>query len=203
MKLRWTAVLLLTAAACAPGERPPAASELRGWIVDPPIEKADFALESMHGGTFNFREATDGFLTLLFFGYTHCPDICPLHMANIGSVLKKVPPDVANRVKVVFVSTDPERDTAERLRSWLANFHPRFIGVRGPIEDVNAVQAAFGLGASFREDLPDGGYGVAHAAQVIAFTSDNRAHVMYAFGTRQEDWGHDLPMLVKGPPAGG
>ena len=176
---------------------------MRGWMLSDPLPKVDFTLESMRGDSFDFLVETEGFVTLLFFGYTYCPDICPLHMANIGAVLKKLQPDVANKVKVVFVTTDPERDTPERLQTWLANFDPKFVGLRGTLEEVNAIQASIGLGASYREELPDGEYGVAHAAQVLAYTTDNQAHVMYAFGTRQEDWAHDLPVLVtRGAPKG-
>ncbi len=193
------------ASGCAlEGRRALKPSELRGWILSEPLPKVDFTLESMEGGDYTFLEETEGFVTLLFFGYTYCPDICPLHMANISAVLKKLSPRVANQIKVVFVTTDPERDTPERMREWLANFDTQFVGLRGTLEEVNAIQAAIGLGPAHREEMPSGdGYGVAHAAQVLAYTTDNQVHVMYAFGTRQEDWAHDLPILVtKGPPSG-
>jgi protein SCO1/2 len=196
-----SACVLLSAGCAIEGRRSLRPSELRGWIVGEPFPKVDFTLESMRGGDYAFLEETEGFVTLLFFGYTYCPDICPIHMANISAVLKKLTSDVADQVKVVFVTTDPERDTPERLREWLGHFDRKFVGLRGTLEEVNAIQASIGLGASFREELPSGEYGVAHAAQVLAYTTDNLAHVMYAFGTRQEDWAHDLPLLVKnGPP---
>ena len=184
------------------GRRDWSAGELRGWSFAEPLPKVGFTLESMTGGPFEFHTETEGFVTLLFFGYTYCPDVCPLHMANISAVLKKLPPDVANRIKVVFVTTDPERDTPERLREWLGAFDPKFIGLLGTLDEVNAVQASIGLAAARREELPTGGYGIAHSAQVLAYTTDNKAHMMYAFGTRQEDWAHDLPILVNdGPPS--
>jgi protein SCO1/2 len=199
----WVILAGLLAVGCAvEGRKSLEPGELRGWIVSEPLPKVDFTLESMRGGEFEFLKETEGFVTLLFFGYTYCPDICPLHMANISAVLKRLPPEVANAVKVVFVTTDPERDTPERLREWLGHFDPRFIGLRGPLDQVNAIEQSIGLAPSVREELPSGGYGIGHAAQVVAYTTDNKAHVMYAFGTRQEDWAHDLPLLVKnGPPA--
>lgn len=162
-----------------------------------PLPKVDFTLTSMDGTSYDFLEETDGFVTLLFFGYTYCPDVCPIHMSSISAVLKKMKPAEAERIKVVFVTTDPERDTPERLREWLGNFDRRFVGLTGPLEEVNAIQQSIGLGASFREDLPDGGYGMAHAAQVLAYTTDNAARVTYPFGIRQADWAHDLPLLVR------
>ena len=71
---------------------------MRGWMLSDPLPKVDFTLESMRGDSFDFLVETEGFVTLLFFGYTYCPDICPLHMANIGAVLKKLQPEVANKV---------------------------------------------------------------------------------------------------------
>jgi protein SCO1/2 len=73
--------------------------------------KPDFTLNDTASEPFDFRTETEGFVTLLFFGYTYCPDVCPIHMANIGAVLATLPPGIANQVKVVMVSTDPNRDT--------------------------------------------------------------------------------------------
>jgi protein SCO1/2 len=162
-----------------------------------PQEKADFALLDTEGAPFNFREETDGYVTLLFFGYTYCPDVCPIHMANIGAVLDDFPFEVRRQVKVVFVTTDPERDTPERLRLWLDNFDPSFIGLRGSREEVNEIQVALGLPASTIEETDEGGYGIGHSARVLAFTKDNLAHLAYPFGTRQSDWASDLPKLVE------
>jgi len=170
---------------------------LHGRILSEPVAKADFTLMATDGTPFAFAEATEGYVTLLFFGYTSCPDVCPLHMANIGAVLKKLSPTVARRIKVVFVTTDPDRDTPEHLRAWLDNFDHDFIGLTGELPQVNDIQRLFHLGAAYREELPDGGYGVAHSALVLAFTTDNVAHVGYPFGTRQTDWAHDLPLLVE------
>lgn len=186
----------LVAAGCGVPRSPERTDDLRGWVLEEPVPKVDFTLKRTDGTMFSFRRDTEGMLTLLFFGYTHCPDVCPLHLANIGAVIKKLPPATANRIKVVFVTTDPDRDTPEQLRAWLDNFDRDFIGLVGPIDEVNRIQASFGLGAAEKEELPGGGYAVAHASQVLAFTPDNYAHVAYPFGIRQVDWAHDLPRLV-------
>lgn len=193
------ATALLVWAACTAGGRGPQPGELRGTVLGEPWEKPGFTLTSTAGEAFDFRHETDGYVTLLFFGYTHCPDVCPVHMANIGTVLGRLPPDVASRIKVVFVTTDPARDTPQRLRAWLNGFDPRFVGLLGPLDTVNAIQRRLGLAPAVRQDASDGGsdYAVGHAAQVIAFTTDDRARVVYPFGTRQADWAHDLPILVR------
>jgi protein SCO1/2 len=118
-------------------------------------------------------------------------------MANIAAVLRRLPYSVASKVKVVFVTTDPARDSLPRLREWLGNFDPHFVGLRGPVDEVNRIQIALALPpAAAGPAQANGDYEVGHAAQVIAFTPDDSAHVLYPFGTRQEDWAHDLPKLV-------
>ena len=175
--------------------RSPRPDELRGTVMAPPIPKADFTLETTAGEPFQFVRDTEGSVTLLFFGYTYCPDICPVHMANIAAVLKKLPPQTANRVTVVMVSVDPDRDTPERLRSWLDNFDRSFIGLIGSMDNVNDVALRFSLPPAIKQgEGPN--YLMGHAAYVLAFTTDNQAHVIYPSGTRQHDWAHDLPLLV-------
>ena len=202
--MRHTCSLLLAAtfasgalAACTPTP-PQVTGRYNGIELKPAKPKQDFTLTDTEGRPFAFRDATDGQVTLLFFGYTACPDVCPVHMANIAAVLERLTPGERAQVKVVFVSTDPERDTPERLHSWLAHFDSAFVGVRGPIGDVNRIEQEFGLAASFTdaESPVDTTYGVGHAGQVLAFTPDDSLRVMYPFGTRQQDWAKDLPRLI-------
>ena len=197
---------LALGSACAPTGQSEDGSAYRGRILPEPRAKIDFTLTDTNGSPLNFREETDGYVTLLFFGYTNCPDVCPVHMANLGAVLGDFPYELRRQFKVVFVTTDPERDTAERLREWLDEFDHDFIGLRGTVEEINEIETAIGLPASVRPEDQGDDYEIGHAASVIAFTKDNLAHVMYPFGTRQEDWAHDLPRLVRGgfsPSPGG
>ncbi len=192
-----TAVLgLLLLAGCGPSGSPAGSTGYRGWVLPEPQEKVAFTLADTDGQPFDFAAETDGLVTLLFFGYTHCPDVCPIHMANIGAVLKDFPYQLQQQFKVVFVTTDPERDTAERLRSWLNQFDPAFVGLRGTQEEVNQIQIAYGLPAAIKQETEGGGYLIGHSARVLVFTRDNRAHIAYPFGTRQADWAHDLPKLA-------
>ena len=186
------AALLLTA--CT-GDAPPRPDEWRGSVLREPLPKADFTLTTTEGEPFDFRAETDGHVTLLFFGYTYCPDICPVHMANIAAVLHKLPPQTASRIEVVMVSVDPERDTPERFRSWLDNFDRSFIGLTGTADELAAIQRAFYLPVAVKQGEGPG-YSVGHSASVLAFTTDNLAHVRYPSGIRQADWAHDLPLLV-------
>lgn len=189
-------------AGCQPRDRgtPADATAMRGGRVSPPFEKPAFTLTATDGTPFAFREETDGYLTLLFFGYTHCPDICPVHMANIAAVLRDLPPSERQRIKVVFVTTDPARDSLARIRSWLDNFDREFIGLTGDAEEIARAQASMAVRPAERgEAQEDGSYLVGHAASVFAFTPrDDRGHFLYPFGIRQADWAHDLPKLLEG-----
>lgn len=189
-------VLLPATLACL-GDPPPDPGEIRGATYVEPLAKPDFVLTATDGSDFDFRTETDGFVTLLFFGYTHCPDVCPVHMANIASVLDELAPRVANRVKVVMVTTDPARDSLPRLREWLDNFDTGFVGLTGDTATVNRIQRELRMPPAFAQETGDGSYAVAHSAAVVAFTEDNRAHVRYPFGIRQADWAHDIPLLVE------
>ena len=196
-----TVLTVSTAAACGSDAADRARADddgLRGAVVTEPFEKPDFTLTDTDGEQFAFRAETNGFLTLLFFGYTYCPDICPVHMANLGAVIGQMPPTTAQRIKVVFVTTDPARDTPDRLRTWLDNFHEDFIGLGGPLDLVNEIQRSMGLPpAQIGEPDSTGFYPVGHAAAVVAFTPDNLGRVFYPFGIRQADWAHDLPLLLE------
>ena len=184
---------------------PPAVlrNRLRGVMLGTPQAKPDIRLTTVDGAPFSLRDDTRGYLTLLFFGYTHCPDVCPVHVANISKVMKTLPDEISSRIRFVFVTTDPERDTPERLKGWLSGFHPAFIGVTGTPEQIKQAQIAAGLlpaGKEVVDSTAPEAYLVSHAAQVIAFTSDDLAHIVYPFGIRQQDWANDLPILVGGWP---
>ncbi len=170
---------------------------VRGAVVDPPVPRPNVTMTSTAGAPFDFGRATRGRVTLVTFGYTHCPDVCPVHMANIAGALKQLPPDERDRIMVVFVTTDPERDSLPQLRQWLGSFNPAFIGLRGSDDQLAAMERAFGIPPAQREDLAGAGYGVSHSAQVFAFTPDDSAHVIYLPGTTSADYAHDLPRLLR------
>ncbi len=179
---------------------PGPAPTFEGRVLAEPIPRPDFTLLDASGRPYDFLEETRGRVALLFFGYTHCPDVCPIHMGNIAAVLDDLGTERRRRVEVVFVTTDPDRDTPERIRSWLHRFGPGFVGLRGSRAEVDLIQRSLGLPPSV-VDAPTGDssdYAVGHAAQVLAFSPDGPARVVYPFGSRQEDWARDLPLLIAG-----
>jgi protein SCO1 len=169
---------------------------LRGGLVTPPLPKPSFTLSNTSGRPFDFAEKTKGYVTLLFFGYTFCPDQCPMHLANLGAALKRLPAGVADQVKLVFVTTDPVRDTPQVLRRWLDLFDRRFIGLTGSEAAIETVQRIAGVPVARKTGPAEGNYGVAHANFVLAYSRDNLAHVIYPGGVSKDDWVHDLPILT-------
>ena len=175
----------------------PSGSVYRGGMVTPPLPKPTFILTDTASAPFDFWQKTRGRVTLLFFGYTRCPDVCPLQMASIASGLKQLPADVVDQIEVVFVTTDPKRDTPAALRKWLDHFDKRFIGLTGSDSEIEAAQHAAALPPARHAPLGDRDYQVAHASFVIAYTKDDFGHVVYPGGVTQEDWVRDLPRLVR------
>lgn len=168
----------------------------RGGLVTPPLSKPGFVLTDTSGAAFDFRQRTEGYVTLLFFGYTYCPDQCPMHMANLSAALKKLPAGVADQVKLVFVTTDPARDSPAVIRRWLDLFDRHFIGLTGTERAIEAVEGAAGVPLAAKTGLSNGNYGVSHANFVLAYSKDNLAHVIYPGGVSKDDWVHDLPLLI-------
>ena len=170
----------------------------RGGLVTPPLPKPRFVLTDTSGAPFDFWNRTQGSMTLLFFGYTNCPSECPMHMASIGTALKQVPSDVADQVKLVFVTTDPARDTPVVLRRWLDGFDRRFVGLTGTEAALEAAQRATGVSIARKVAPVNGSYSVAHANFVVAYSKDNLAHLIYPGGVSKDDWIHDLPLMIQG-----
>jgi protein SCO1/2 len=157
-----------------PAKKAEAAAGYRGGLVSPPLPKPRFTLTDTSGASFDFHARTEGSVTLLFFGYSHCPDMCPLQMQMMAQALKKISPDAADQFKVVFVTTDPERDTPQVLRTWLDHFDKRFIGLTGSSAAIDSAQIAANLSPAKKSAVrPDGAYEVGHAAFVFVYTRDD------------------------------
>jgi protein SCO1/2 len=195
--LRVLAVLLGDHASVALGQEHAdrGAATYRGGLVTPPLPKPRFVLTDTSGAPFDFWQKTQGSVTLLFFRYTYCPDQCPMHMANLAAALKKMPAGMSDQVKLVFVTTDPARDTPVVLRRWLDLFDRRFVGLTGTEAAIEAVQRAAGIAPAQKTGLANGNYAVAHANFVLAYSKDKLAHLIYPGAVSKDDWVHDLPLL--------
>lgn len=163
------------------------------------FDKPDLVLTDTTGKPFDLRKETAGRAVLLFFGYTHCPDVCPTTMGDIAVALKAQPKDVRQKTDVVFVSTDPERDTPKALGTWLAAFDADFIGLTGDLAKVKAAAQPLGVMVEDPETQHDGTVMSSHGGQLLGFfPTDDKAHLVYLSGTPVESFSHDLPLLARG-----
>jgi protein SCO1/2 len=163
----------------------------------PAMPEAEFVGED--GEPFDLAAEMRERPTLLYFGYTHCPDICPVHMVNIAQALDKSRVRT-DEINVVFVTADPARDTPSVLSDYMDNFDTTFDGLWAPQHVVNDVVTDLGLPEPVIERDPDAdadNYTVGHPGQVLAFDTDGRAQISYPFGTRQSQWAEDLPKIVR------
>ncbi|WP_228454888.1 SCO family protein [Streptomyces alkaliphilus] len=194
-----------TAAGPDASEEPPAASvegaadRDRGTVLDTPFTKPDLVLTDTDGEPYDLRAETAGTATLLYFGYTHCPDICPLTMSNIAVGARDLTAEQRENLRVVMITSDPERDTPGSLGEWLRGQDPEFVGLTGDFEDIQ--EAARSLGVYIEEPYEDedGGIVSSHGTQVIAFMpDDDLGRVLYTEGVTHETFERDLPKLIAG-----
>ncbi|MCX4665871.1 SCO family protein [Streptomyces sp. NBC_01381] len=167
-------------------------------VLDKPFEKPDMVLTDTHGKKYDLRAQTKGKPTLVYFGYTNCPDVCPLTMNNIAVAKKKLPKAEQDKLQVVFVTTDPERDTPAALGKWLKAQDTDFIGLSGDFDTIQA--SARTLGISIEPPKKEKGKIVSmHGKQVIAFSPKTDAgYVLYGEDASVDDYVKDLPKLIKG-----
>jgi len=156
----------LALAACSPTAAEP---PLKGARIGGP-----FSLLNQDGRTVTDRDFA-GRYRIVYFGFTHCPDVCPTDLAAIGSALRRFEqkdPARAARVQPIFISVDPERDTPAVVKEYVSAFHPRLIGLTGTPAQVAQVEKEFAVYASKGEAQPGGGYGVDHSRLVLLMGPD-------------------------------
>jgi len=189
---------LLSLSACGPRatEAGEDARALEGALLGNVLAKPTEVLVDTAGEPFDLVADTADRLSLWFFGFSNCPDICPVHLGVLAAALDEVS-GPAKAAQVCFIGVDTRRDTPSRLREYLDTFDKDFVGLTGPDEILERAQAALGLPSpTFGEPDAEGNYTVGHASQILAFTKDNQCHVVYPFGTRRQTWLRDLPLLA-------
>jgi protein SCO1/2 len=178
-----------------------------GTLLDPPMERPVLTLRDTDGRPFSFADRPRDEVTVVFFGYTHCPDVCPTTMVDLAAARRQLSPAVREQVTVAFVTEDPERDTPQVLREWLDGFDPDFVGLRGGNEEAKRVLEELYLPESKRIPTPTpavvhpedghehpGDYGLEHAGIVYAFGPAGT--VIYTGGTSSRQYAEDLARLA-------
>jgi protein SCO1/2 len=168
-------------------------------VLDKPFEKPDLVLTDTHGEKYDFRKETAGRPTLLYFGYTHCPDVCPLTMNNIAVAKKQLPRSAQDKLRIVFVTTDPERDTPAALGTWLKGIDSQIVGLTGDFAAIQAAARTVGISIDPPQKDKNGKVTSMHGTQVVAFSPKTDAgYLLYGEDTGVEDYTKDLPKIVTG-----
>ena len=156
----------------------------------------DFALPD-HTGKMRTLADFKGKAVVVFFGFTHCPDVCPTTMAEMANVMKQLGPD-ADKVQVLFVTVDPERDTPALLSQYVPAFDPRFVGMAGDLAATEKVAKEFKV---FYQKVPGkqpGSYTMDHTAGSYVFDPQGRIRLFVRHGQGAEPIVHDLKLLLAG-----
>lgn len=191
--------------------RRPATTVHGTLVTGTSMERPSQALRDTEGRPFRLDRRPDDEVTVLFFGYTHCPDVCPQTMANLAAAGVRLPDALRDRLQVVFVTEDPRRDTPRALRRWLDGLDPDFVGLRGGNGATAAMLAALGSPGTAAVAEPEepidhpssgdghhhehGEYGVEHTGIVYAFAPGGRT-VVYTGGTRPAEYAEDFALLL-------
>jgi protein SCO1/2 len=156
----------------------------------------DMSLTDTSGRPYNLVTTPSKPVTLLFFGYTHCPDVCITVLSDVALAMKRLAPADRDQIQFIFVTTDPARDTEKPIRRYLDRFDPSFVGLTGPLPTIKRAATQVGVDIEGVEKLPSGGYEVGHSAQVIGFSRDSGV-VLWTPGTPIAALKHDFALLVE------
>ena len=183
------------------------ASEYHGTLLDPPLPRPDLTLADTDGKPFSLRDRPDEEVTVLFFGYTHCPDVCPTAMADLAAARRHLPEETRDQVVVAFVTEDPQRDTPAVLREWLDMIDRDFVGLRGGNAQTQEALRELYLPESAPVPSPStpvvhpedghehpGDYGIEHASVVYAFGPAGT--VVYTGGFSPQQYAQDFARLT-------
>ncbi len=167
----------------------------RGALLDPVQPAPPLELQTSTKQPFDLQDYR-GQVVLIFFGYTSCPDVCPTTLAEMR-LLKQNLGAAGQDLQVVFVTVDPQRDTPERLTTYVKRFDPSFLALTGDEAALQAVWEAYGVFREIQEVDSAAGYLVAHTARVYAVDKAGNLRLTFAFGTSADDIQHDVEILLR------
>jgi protein SCO1/2 len=189
------AILLLLVVVALAGCSQSSASTFAGAVLHRPYVMPDTPLTDTAGRPYAIT-GTGKRLTLVFFGYTHCPDECPTTMATLASAMHQLDDADRGNVQVVFVTTDPARDTGPVIRRWLDQFDPQFTGLTGPLPTILRIARQVGVPVAKGKRLASGGYDITHGTQVLGMDGSHKVPVIWTLGTTAPEFAADIHKLL-------
>jgi protein SCO1/2 len=170
--------------------------QLHGAVLTDPYVVPATPLTATDGSSYSLADSTDRRLTLVFFGYTHCPDICQVVMASLASAMTRLDDQDRKQVDVVFVTTDPARDTEQVLRDYLDHFDPGFVGLTGDLTTIVDVGNSLAIAVEHGAKLPSGGYDVTHGTSVLGIDGNDQVPIVWTQGTSAAQFASDIHQLL-------
>jgi len=167
-----------------------------GSSLPDPYAMPDVTLTDTAGRPYNLANSPSRPVTLMFFGYTNCPDVCIAVLSDVALALQRMDAADRDHIQVLFVTTDPARDKAKPIRRYLDRFDPSFIGLTGSMASIKRVAGQVGVDIEGLSKLPSGGYEIGHSAQVIGFNRES-GEVIWTPETPIADLKHDFGLLVE------
>jgi protein SCO1/2 len=183
----------LVAAADAPRLTPPD-DLFKAGILSPALPAPEIRLEGSDGKPLNLARFEDK-VVLLAFGFSSCGEVCPITLATLAGARKKLGGDAAD-VQVVYVTVDPERDDAARMKKYLASFDPTFVGGVGTRAQIDAAQKSYGI-SSTKQVYADGNYTIGHSSSIYMIDRAGRLRAVMPYGHSSDDFAHDLRILLR------
>jgi protein SCO1/2 len=169
--------------------------QYQGSLIEPPVPAADFSLRDQDGDLFRLSEQK-GSAVLVFFGYTHCPDVCPVTLTEFKQI-KQIMGKQADKLRFVFITVDPERDTPEKIKGFLENFDPSIRGLSAARADLEPVWQAYGVYQAKSEAASESGYLVDHTARIYVIDPQGNWKLTYPFSTEVDKIVSDLRHLLR------
>ena len=166
-----------------------------GAVYQPPIAASEVVLKQADGQEFRLS-GQNGRLVLLFFGFTHCTEICPLTMANLTQMFSQLGEN-SKKVQVVFISVDPERDTPEITQQYASGYNSTFLGLSGSLADLQKVWSDYGIYRELGKPDANGNYEVTHSDRVLLIDQNGSLRLSYASDVSWQDMLSDIQILLK------
>lgn len=154
----------------------------------------DFNLTADDGTSFNL-ETLKGQWNLLFFGYTHCPDVCPLTLHQLGQAKKALNESMQNSLNIIMISVDPDRDSTEILHQYVNSFNQKVIGATGTINEINKLTSQLGIFHMANKEEGQN-YSVSHSAAVVMINKNAEFHAVFSAPHSTENFITDLPKIM-------
>lgn len=171
------------------------AYRFNGTVIDPPVDAYDFALTHAEGDVFRLSDQR-GKVVLIFFGYTHCPDVCPTTLADFRAIYDELG-EKADQVEFVYITVDPQRDTPEVISRYARAFNPEFIGLSGEEEELKPIYERYGVYYEIQDVQTAENYLVAHTSIIYVIDKDGNWRLTFPFEMGPYEMAEDVNALLE------